>query len=304
MSNYKLCILGRLPPPYGGVTTFNKEIKNLLEQNQIEVQFLIGSRKFLSALISSRSKYFILSMSNRYLIIALGFLLRICNKKVAVIIHGDVERVNKLYARLVLGIRSVCHSLIVLNPSSLKFFKNPKKVTRFGTNLSVKNHVRLEKNGDSEFEYITYAHRFEIDAMGNEIYGIKFLYNFFNESNRKLTIVDPSNSYPDLINTENVKIIREPVDMINLFKPTAVYIRNTITDGDSLLIYEAVNNSSPVIASSCVERPKGIYLFKYSSRSDLELCISKLPEYSYPRLRSDAADWLRFIQNFCNSANL
>lgn len=112
-----------------------------------------------------------------------------------------------------------------------------------------------------------------INKEGNEVYmavsvnGIK---------NTKLF-----NSFIDYIQEhdlqEHVLLIREELKEIwPIFMASQLFIRPTNTDGSAVSIKEALWFNTPVIASDCVPRPKGVILFKNRSVDDLYGKISDI----------------------------
>jgi glycosyltransferase involved in cell wall biosynthesis len=63
---------------------------------------------------------------------------------------------------------------------------------------------------------------------------------------------------------------------IEVLKKSNFFIRNTSTDGDSLSIKEALYTGIPVLATDCVDRPKGVVLIKYSEIQSLNEAIGSL----------------------------
>ena len=56
----------------------------------------------------------------------------------------------------------------------------------------------------------------------------------------------------------------------SIFTKSDLFLRPTVTDGDSVSVRECLFLGVPVIASDCVERPKGCTTFRNRSQSDLE----------------------------------
>lgn len=64
--------------------------------------------------------------------------------------------------------------------------------------------------------------------------------------------------------------ITDPLEEASsLWQVSDLVIRATVTDGNSLSIYEALSIGIPVIASDCVPRPEGVVLFKTRDFDDL-----------------------------------
>lgn len=64
-------------------------------------------------------------------------------------------------------------------------------------------------------------------------------------------------------------IIEEPFHAASLFSRSDLFIRPTITDGDSVSVRECLSLGVPVIASDAVFRPEGCVLFRNLDLSDL-----------------------------------
>jgi len=109
---------------------------------------------------------------------------------------------------------------------------------------------------------------------GKDIYGFDLLLKAYENSssqNQVLLLLDPMGAMEsiyrpevDLLNKMGKAVIylTDEIDFSSLTEFLSVYIRPTITDGDSIAIREALSAGVKVIASDCVVRPKGVQLFK------------------------------------------
>ena len=299
MKKNTLFIVGRMPPPVGGVTSFNIQIQALLDSLGQPTKLIEGVRDILSAVNPNQRKHVLLSLSHRLAIFLIATCCRTFGHSVAVIIHGDIERgsqTNTLIARL---ISLVSNYTIVLNKSSYHYLGENRKVLCLGTNLAHESQADSDSLS-SKRTYITYAHRKEVDSRGRDIYGISFLYSFFSKSDKQLVIIDPSNSYKHLKDNENIRIYRSSVNVNEFLGPKFIYLRNTSTDGDSLFVHEAMNRGSIVIASDIVSRPPGVLLMRYSNESDLKRQLETAKNYIPPTPTSHYNQWSEFLLDFCN----
>jgi glycosyltransferase involved in cell wall biosynthesis len=72
----------------------------------------------------------------------------------------------------------------------------------------------------------------------------------------------------------NVLIYNSAVNNpINLWRRSDILLRPTLTDGDSLVVREALDQGTCVIASDIVNRPHGVILFKSEDVADLSIKI-------------------------------
>lgn len=71
--------------------------------------------------------------------------------------------------------------------------------------------------------------------------------------------------------------IREPLkEASSLWKISDLVVRATNTDGNSLTVWEALGQGTPVIASDCVERPNECVLFRTRDVEDLRRAIKRV----------------------------
>ncbi|MCK5136215.1 MAG: glycosyltransferase [Bacteroidales bacterium] len=86
------------------------------------------------------------------------------------------------------------------------------------------------------------------------------------------------NAYTQIIEelklSENVLLFLKPVnDPLKLWRCSDIVLRPTLTDGDSLVVREAISQNTYLIASDCVERPSEAILFKSEDVEDLVVKI-------------------------------
>lgn len=113
----------------------------------------------------------------------------------------------------------------------------------------------------------TNASKTAADKYGNDIYGIDFLVDYFSShSEYTLLVSDPKGGYKEKFSPcpENVVFITQPHSYYELLKSVDVFVRNTSTDGDALSVKEALHLGLPALCSDVVDRPDGVFLFKYS----------------------------------------
>jgi hypothetical protein len=127
--------------------------------------------------------------------------------------------------------------------------------------------------------FCTNAYRFVFDKNNKEIYGILQLVDFFNQSpNIGLIISDPSGTYMEYIKKagielrENIALLIGDHPFFEVLRKSNCFIRNSSTDGDSISIREALYLGVNVIATNCVDRPRGVKTMIYGD----ELSLRKL----------------------------
>ncbi len=78
--------------------------------------------------------------------------------------------------------------------------------------------------------------------------------------------------------SENVLLFLKPLNNPTLlWRKSDIVLRPTLTDGDSLVVREAINEGTYVIASDVTERPEDVILFKSENIDDLSNKIIRSP---------------------------
>ncbi|MGE5402753.1 MAG: glycosyltransferase family 4 protein [Ignavibacteriales bacterium] len=142
-----------------------------------------------------------------------------------------------------------------------------------------------------QHQYIISSNAFQLSFFeGKDLYGVDLLIELANRLRnlQKMDVaflfllpnIGDKKYYEELVNklrcynleerffflTDMEEHIKEASSIWNI---SDVIIRATNTDGNSLTIWEALSLQVPVIASDCVERPKGTILFKNRDIDDL-----------------------------------
>lgn len=311
-----IAILGKIPPPIGGVTI---HVSRLIERLKLksEINFIFINLSLINLLKFSLSAYKYdkvhLHSSNpkiRLFVVLLG---KLHKTKVIVTFHGDIGRHKKNILNH-FDLLSIKHSFIpiLLNDNSLKkalkYNKFSKKITSFiapnlekeqlcseisSKILNLKSNVRLL--------FSTNAYNYSIDKYGNEIYGIYEIIDFFSKNNTYgLVFSDPSGAYTkkfeedNLILPENILIINELHSYFSVMSLCDITIRNTTTDGDSISVRESLYLKKPVLCTDVVNRPNGCLIYHKGELTKTILNLN-LTEIQIKDNCSDAIDELLHI---------
>ena len=76
--------------------------------------------------------------------------------------------------------------------------------------------------------------------------------------------------------TQNVYILHPNKQIWPLLEYSDIFIRPTLTDGDSISVREALYFGVPVIASDVCPRPKGVFCFKTNNRNNISSLAKKI----------------------------
>lgn len=89
-----------------------------------------------------------------------------------------------------------------------------------------------------------------------------FIFACYNETD----IAYEQHIYERLAEYPNVIILRDqpPEVFVTIQERCDIYVRTTITDGDSVAIREALQSRKTIFATDCVKRPQGCHLFSSS----------------------------------------
>lgn len=299
----KILIIGKYPPPIGGVTIHVSRLIEHLKKNNIVFDYIetsIGSIFFVVKKILFR-KYCLIHLhtSSPYIRFFFTLICRLFLCNIALTYHGNIGRYKRLKNFVDYISIYLANHPIVINKQSLLVAKRINKKTIIAPafippirvqkldNIVTKKLENL-KNGN-HILFCTNAYDVTFDKNGNEIYGLSNLIKLF--MNRKtiiLVISDPSGNYFKYLQkqghnfSQNIIFITNQHPFVEVIKLCDCFIRATTTDGDSLSVKEAIYFSTYVIASDCVDRPSGTILYQSNNWKDL----------------SDKIE--NFIQNFGN----
>lgn len=285
-----ILIIGKTPPPYGGVTIYIDRLLEKLSNSDLIHQFL---KLKLSNLVKSlfilrRYKIVHIIVSNPLIRVYYGILCKILNRHLIITYPDNIgEFSTSLYNSANRLSIKLATTPLVLNKGSLEVGQNinintklissfiPPKTNDDGI-AALRRHLGnfLDKH---EYIFCTNAFSYCIDKSGNEMYGILSLISIFkNIPNYGLIISDPSGTYADFIIKNkivlgsNIKLLSvSEFSFFDIIKLSHCLIRATTTDGDSLSIYEAIYLNKNVICSDCVSRPVGCLLYPTNDDSSL-----------------------------------
>ena len=306
----RILILGKIPPPVGGVTIHvSRLIEDLKRKGFSAFSFYDFTNRSLPAIFRQISLFSVIHLhtSNTYLQLIVSIFCFLTNKKLIITYHGNWGRFG--YLRNLAGCVSATLTYIPIaqNPESLvkmkvrnqravliSSFIHPGYVTPLPDTI-LKKLLYYRKT----FTYLfcTNASNVFFDKNGNEIYGISELITYFsNRLDEALVICDPSGKVEEYINNQvsylpqNILFIIGAYDFSNTLIVSDGFIRNTTTDGDSVSIHEALLLEIPVFATDYVTRPGPCILYKKASDVDfvkeLEKCRKSLA-VSLPEHKSE-----------------
>lgn len=306
MKRGSLLIVGKVPPPVGGIAVHVDRLLHYLQEDGFEPRFIeLRVKNFFSLMnMLAGSKAFHLHSSNskvKFVVMLMGKLL---GARGVVTLHTDIDRHEGLDKWLERQIIKMADVPVVLNQNSLEkakainaraelisAFLPPYRLTNLPESYT-DNIIELRRK--TKKVYCTNASKLGFDKAGHEIYGILKLMGLFAINlDYGLVVSDSSGDYRRYCEenriqlSKNILMISELHDFNAVIKQTDGMIRYTTVDGDAVSIKEALSSGKPVWASSVVSRPKEVVLV--NSLSDLE---NKLFNQTFPESPSFTEDTL------------
>lgn len=274
----RLLIIGKTPPPVGGVTIHIQRLTDNFRKEGIEFILLDykNIRQFYKFFLPYNLVH--IHLSNKIWRMVLTLFLRILGKKVIITFHGNYnfqnffDRTSLLYSSANILLNRGSFDKANLYSSKNHFLSSFIAPTRTNKPLSVSvTREILQLREHSEILFCMNASNYVVDKNGNDIYQGEKIINFFSRRPAwGLIFSDPSGYYSKQWKSKyhNCIFINETHDFISVIKQSDCLLRYTTTDGDSLSVKEALYIGVPVIASDCVERPSGVLSIKEISELD------------------------------------
>jgi len=298
MKNNNLLIIGKTPPPIGGVTIHVQRLIDTLEKNHIKFRFEhLSKKKILPLLFLTviKKRLIHLHSSSPYIRFVFAFLCSISKTHAIITYHGNIGRFNNVgnwFDKVSIKFSSVP---IVLNTESLKLAQKinvgtiliPAFIPPVKEDIlpsRIKHNLEQLKSKCSVI-FCTNAYRLSFDKDKNEIYCGSLLVKLFSRKENQqygLIFSDPSGSYKRFFEqqqinlSKNIHFISEPHSFFEILKFSDCFLRATTTDGDPLSVKEALFLNKKVIASDVIKRPSGCITFNWQDIDSLQEKIHQI----------------------------
>lgn len=282
-------IVGRMPPPIGGVTTHVKRLTEHLSRRSVPFAFCDWRKERLLAILQMFARHRILHIhfSNPLIQMLCGILCRATRKKLITTYHGRWDRYGTFNRVLVrMSARLAYIPLVQEDDSYREALRCNRRAKCISTYIPSLEASPLPADLEAELQarrphyaatFCTNAWHVAFDKDGKELYGISELVaRFADYPSFQLLISDPSGNYRRYIQRcilhipVNVCFISRLHDFQGVLALSDAFIRNTTTDGISLSIHEAQTLRIPVLASNAVPRPPFCARFDNFLATDVE----------------------------------
>lgn len=285
----KLLIIGKTPPPIGGVSIHVQRLIRRLRQMGFNFEFCDYGRtsalKILFKIATHRTIH--IHFSNPAAQAVLAVLCRLTGKKLIITYHGCWDRYRapgnwavKLSVRLA-HVPIVQERMSLLH--ALRYNPRTREISTYIADHEIQplpgplQAILTSRRKYYRATFCTNAWNVTFDKNDREIYGISEMVKRFTRCPAyQLLVSDPSGRYRSYIEQcathipSNVFFINHLHDFKSILLLSEAFIRNTTTDGVSLSVHEAHELGIPVLASAAVQRPPFCSVFNNFSRTDLE----------------------------------
>lgn len=289
----KILIVGKIPPPIGGVTVhISRLVRGLKEKKFTRFSFcdLERDQWFVIILKIVRHQVIHLHLSKPYQQLIFALFCKIFAKKLIITYHGNWGRYG-IFGNWMVSMSAWLASVpVVQNAGSFQkaifLNKNARRISTFISSADVP-----ELSEQQLFVLTTFIKSYQIilctnawnlafDRNGSETYGISdIIRRVKSEPDVALIISDPSKNYEKYMKStfenvpSNVLFVTYAHDFRCILRISDAFIRNTTTDGVSLSIHEAMEANVPIFASDSVERPAFCWLFRDIMKVDFRDAI-------------------------------
>ena len=265
MKKIKVLIIGPVPPPSGGVSV---HIARLLDKSNSQQEFEVAVADIRKLkMFSSQGKIPVLDAiaffmsctvvhvhSSGILRSATLAIARLAGKKTMVSVHNRREK-NIIHADRIVNVFG--------EDAIPAYIPPPAPVQRINI---VHGLIVTAVSASGKINADIYGVALLMDAIAD----------LANERAVGLHIVDTTGQSEHIfllkltrLKAAGVTVKYTKGEVPDLLSKASVFVRATTTDGDSIMVREALEAGIPVVASDCVERPPGCILFRSGDRTSL-----------------------------------
>ena len=291
-----ITIIGRIPPPIGGVSVFCQRRFSFLKESGVDASFLdLGDKSFLLKYMGSNKGVFEVNTLNIFVVLLLFITKRV--RRAEFIDHNASRHYSGLKKKILLFMLKKNRAIKIVNKRLEDFYPdnfNIKLISPFippkdsGDNIVDTLYPADLKDFMAEGRILINSAWKVIPYGSTDLYGITTSLELLQrDENIKLLLVIGlfdkdvfSNSDFNLINKyvdeKRLYLLTGQYEVWPLLKYRPICLRLTPTDGDSVTVREALHFGAPVIASDSIIRPAGCYLYKYGNIDSLMSTLDKL----------------------------
>jgi glycosyltransferase involved in cell wall biosynthesis len=304
----RVLLIGPMPPPHGGVSTFLRRSHHVLTRAGHQVQCIdtasLSRRGKLAAIIAARAQNFDLIQVNVWSESILGLLWLLGRAdKVQFVDHGwrMVSSMSRSRRRLLSSLMARLGSFVVVGEHLLDMYREyeielPKRVLLASSYIPpvTEDEPRIIAQYPAELLAFIDRHRPVVIANafqvalheGIDLYGLDMCVELlsrlrrtaataglviaFSRTGDEAHLARLRTSIADLGLAEHVFVFAGDKEIWPLFRRCHLMVRPTATDGYGLSIAEALSVGCPAVASDVCARPRGALIFASRDIDDFE----------------------------------
>lgn len=293
-------MVGKLPPPYGGITIHSKRLYQTLYENDYNVYFInIKKNKFIMQLYQiikiKRNGIIHIHLSNLLVILLITLLAKLTLKKVVVTFHSFRNK-NFFHKLVTVFILLISNKVIAVGNTvesdikKINFKKNNiKMINSFIPptkeellNLRVPIEI-FNKLDNSSFKIAINAYQLILEK-GTDLYGIKtgiLLAERLIQNKKDIQLyiclgsIGNKKYYYELIEYIQLAKLEERIhfiigyELLPILSKIDLFVRPTTSDAFGVSIAEALFLQKSVIASDVCERPDGTIIYHAGNLDEL-----------------------------------
>ncbi|WP_150306246.1 glycosyltransferase family 4 protein [Pseudomonas saliphila] len=291
----KFYIVGRYPPPIGGVSVYtNRRFNEMLSAGGDVGKIDLGRRTSLFKLLRKGSATYEVNSLN--IIVILAFFITGKIGKAVFVDHNSSRSIKGVKKRATLWLIRHARKILIVNEQLRDFYNESITVELISPFIPPDQSEEQDVVGsypvglvdflqqgkvlvNSSWKYVPYGR--------SDLYGVEDSVRLLNNSNYRLVLFigdyDVSR-VPQRVVSEIERFVQEgrlflvtgQKQMWPVLKMgTCLFLRLTPTDGDSVSVREALYFGCPVIASNAAARPEGCMLYDYNCPVSLIEAISE-----------------------------
>lgn len=316
----KIAVVGRVPPPPGGVgasiLSVTREVSQLPNALAIHLNWHQLWRTFFK---SYDVVHFNFSRPYKRLV---GVLIaRLAGSRVIHTIHSNNFEFDSIANKIAIALS---HGFILVNERIFSEFssRTSKPIALISPILAPETDSKPITEKKIDMSILGATRGFKVAAVyargkdyrdEQETYGFLFVANLLpklRELNVFVIYLDVISAYTteelDPHGSGNFEHVKKGVDFQHLLKCIDVYLRPTATDGNSVAVLEAIQSGTPVVASDAVPRPEGVYVYEshdaeaFLSAIDRALRSAPLAEAQQQSRRQPNLSSVRDYMDFIN----
>lgn len=291
-----ICIVGRFPPPVGGVSVYvSRRYKALVKEDPKVKKIDFSNPFFPVKILFSNSEVYEVNSLNLFVVFI--FFISLKSRKCIFIDHNSSRHYFGLKKKILFFLLRGSKGVNVVNPNLIKFYpKNlPLSLISPFVPPDISDYESIKKAYPKEVLNFIQSKPFVVNSAwkivpykeNQDLYGIITSLELL-ESLPEMRLLLVIGVYEPEAFTNKVRMMIDKHlragrlclltgqhQLWPILKETPVFLRLTPTDGDSVSVREALYFSCTTIASDSISRPDGCITYEYGSFESLKSVVKE-----------------------------